>query len=126
MTVLDTVSTGGTRTGNKAAVCPADALEPNLGACVLLPDGRQVALFKVVDSDTGIDRIYALSNIDPYMDAAVMSRGLVGEHHGEPTVASPLLKQVFRLVDGASLEDDGVVLDVFAVEIRDGEVVIGY
>ncbi|ANI93372.1 nitrite reductase small subunit NirD [Dietzia timorensis] len=123
MTVIETT---GLRAGAEVAVCTADALEANLGECVLLPDGRQVALFKVFDPKMDIERVYAVSNIDPYMNAAVMSRGIVGEHDGVPTVASPLLKQVFRLDDGRSLDDDSLGLEVFRAEIRDGEVIIAY
>lgn len=123
MTVIDSL---GTRSGTELTVCPVDALEPNLGECVLLPDGRQVALFKGLDPRLGVERVYAVSNIDPYMNAAVMSRGIVGEHDGVPTVASPLLKQVFRLDDGRALDPDGPRLDVFAVEVRADEIVIAY
>ena len=123
MTVIDIP---GTRTGAEVAVCAVAALEPNLGECVLLPDGQQVALFKVLDPRMDLERVYAVSNVDPYMNAAVMSRGIVGEHEGAPTVASPLLKQVFRLEDGRALDDDGRGLEVFRAEIRDGEVIIAY
>ena len=123
MTVIETT---GTLAGAEVAVCTAHALEANLGECVLLPDGRQVALFKVLDPQMDIERVHAVSNMDPYMNAAVMSRGIVGEHEGVPTVASPLLKQVFRLDDGRSLDDDSLGLEVYRAEIRDGEVIIAY
>ena len=129
MTVIDTLDTAtltGVRAGEEIAVCSESSLEPNLGQCVLLPDGRQVALFKALDPQAGIERVYAVSNIDPFMNAAVMSRGIVGEHDGIPTVASPLLKQVFRLDDGRALEEDGVRLQVFRAEVRGGMVVVEF
>jgi nitrite reductase (NADH) small subunit len=69
--------------------------------------------------------IYALDNIDPYSGAAVMSRGLTGDRSGEPTVASPLLKQVFSLRTGAALDDDAVALPTFAVRVVSGVVRVG-
>jgi nitrite reductase (NADH) small subunit len=114
---------------NATSVCRLDDLEDNLGASVLLPDGNQVALFRISDdnADDTVDamnepRVYAISNIDPYMGAAVMSRGIVGEYEGRPTVASPLLKQRFSLNDGASLEDDSHALPTYDVDIvNDGD-----
>lgn len=94
-------------------VCRLDELEENLGVAVLLDDGTQIALFSVSST------VYAVSNIDPYMGAAVISRGIVGEYAGEPTVASPLLKQRFRLSDGHSLEDDHHVLATYPVTVHD-------
>lgn len=70
----------------------------------LLPDGR----------------LFAVGNIDPFGRAAVMSRGLVGDRGGEPTVASPLLKQAFSLVDGRCLDDDTVGLGSFETTVVDG------
>lgn len=107
------------------AVCAVRELEPNIGVCVLLPDERQVAVFNVPD-DAGTPRIYAVSNVDPYMNAAVLSRGLVGERDGIVTLASPLLKQLFSLADGHSLQDDGVVLETFAVSETRGTVYLHY
>lgn len=112
-----------TVTTHPVSICLFDELEDNLGAAVLLPDGTQVALFRISDkngpgTDTG-SSVYAVSNIDPYMGAAVMSRGIVGDHDGVPTVASPLLKQRFRLTDGVSLEDEDHTLQTFPVQVID-------
>ena len=97
------------------AACPFDQLVPGRGVAVLLPGDEQVALFRLTD-----DTLYAVGNIDPFGRAAVMSRGLVGDRAGEPTVASPLLKQVFSLVDGRCLSDESVVLPVYDVRIKAG------
>ncbi|MBY6365946.1 nitrite reductase small subunit NirD [Rhodococcoides corynebacterioides] len=94
-------------------------LVPGRGAAVLLPDRRQVAIFRLDD-----DSVYAVDNLDPFGRAAVMSRGLVGDRAGEPTVASPLLKQVFSLVDGRCLDEPEVRLDTYDVQVRDGLVVV--
>ncbi|MET7569994.1 nitrite reductase small subunit NirD [Streptomyces sp. NPDC005492] len=92
-------------------VCDLTQLIPGRGVAALLPDGRQVALFR--------DRsgtLYGIDNRDPFGGAAVLSRGLTGTHQGRPFVASPLLKQRFDLVSGECL-DDGAVR-VAAYEVR--------
>jgi nitrite reductase (NADH) small subunit len=94
-------------------------LTPGRGVAVLLPSGAQVALFR-----TGDEELFAVSNIDPFGRAAVMSRGLVGDRGGEPTVASPLLKQVFSLVDGRCLDDPDTTLAVHEVTVIDGVVAV--
>jgi nitrite reductase (NADH) small subunit len=97
------------------AACPADRLTPERGVAVLLPDGGQVALFRTHDG-----ALHAVGNIDPFSGAAVISRGIVGDRGGEPTVASPMLKQVFSLRTGACLDDPGVRLPRHPVRVRDG------
>lgn len=101
-------------------VFPAARLERDLGVAVLLPDRTQVAVFRVTGD--GGDTCYAVDNIDPFTGAGVISRGIVGEHDGEPTVASPLLKQVFRLRDGRCLSDDSGRLRTWQVGIVGDEV----
>ncbi|CAM5705649.1 nitrite reductase small subunit NirD [Streptomyces pharetrae] len=92
-------------------VCDLHVLLPGRGVAALLPDGRQVALFR--------DRrgnLYAIDNRDPFTGAAVLSRGLTGTHQGRPFVASPLLKQRFDLLSGQCLDDETV--RVTAYEVR--------
>lgn len=97
------------------AACRFDALTPGRGVAVLLSDGDQVALFLLADGT-----LAAVSNIDPFGRAAVMSRGITGDRRGEPTVASPLLKQVFSLRDGRCLDDESHALMVYDVRVIDG------
>ena len=99
--------------------CTLDTLIPGRGVAVLLRCGTQAALFLLDDG-----RLFAVGNIDPYGRAAVMSRGLVGDRGGEPTVASPLLKQVFSLVDGRCLDDVEVGLGSFEVSCVEGVVLV--
>ncbi|AEG44946.1 nitrite reductase small subunit NirD [Isoptericola variabilis] len=113
-------------------VCSLDALVPERGAAALLlaPDGTpvQVALFRLLD-----DEVRAVQQLDPYSGANVMSRGIVGTRAGEPTVASPVYKQVFALRDGRCLEAGGKTpvrghgahLATYPVEVRDGVVHVG-
>lgn len=91
--------------------CDLSALTPGRGVAALLPDGRQVALFR-----DRTDRLYAVDNRDPFTGAAVLSRGLTGTHQDRPFVASPLLKQRFDLISGECLDDEAV--RVAAYEVR--------
>ncbi|MFF5531531.1 nitrite reductase small subunit NirD [Streptomyces cinerochromogenes] len=92
-------------------VCDLSMLVPGRGVAALLPDGRQVAVFR-----DRTDRLYAIDNRDPFTGAAVLSRGLTGTHEGRPFVASPLLKQRFDLASGQCLDDEEV--RVTAYEVR--------
>ena len=100
-------------------VCSFDDLLPGRGACALVDD-FQVALFRLPD-----DSLYALSNYDPFSDAYVISRGLVGSKGETPKVASPVFKQNFDLRTGACLDDPNVALLTFAVRVVDGRVEVG-
>ncbi|MFF7351355.1 MULTISPECIES: nitrite reductase small subunit NirD [Streptomyces] len=90
--------------------CDLSALTPGRGVAALLPDGRQVALFR---DRTG--RLYAVDNRDPFTGAAVLSRGLTGTHQDRPFVASPLLKQRFDLISGQCLDDEAVRVTAYDV-----------
>ena len=100
-------------------VCAFDDLLPGRGACALVGD-LQVALFRLSD-----DALYALSNYDPFSEAYVMSRGLVGSKGDTPKVASPVYKQAFDLRTGVCLDDPSVVLATYAVRVLDGRVEVG-
>jgi nitrite reductase (NADH) small subunit len=96
------------------AVCPLDDIVPNSGVCALI-SGRQVAVFRVND-----DRVYALSNHDPFSKANVLSRGIVGDIKGELVVASPVYKQHFSLASGQCIEDEAVKVSSFAARVANG------
>ena len=101
--------------------CPYDRLLPNRGVGVLLPDGVQAALFRLDDVS-----LRAVGNIDPFSGAAVMSRGIVGDRGGRPTVQSPIKKQAFALDDGRCLDDPERSLPVYATRLTaDGDVQVG-
>jgi nitrite reductase (NADH) small subunit len=99
--------------------CRLDKLLPGRGVAALLPGGQQAALFLLPDGT-----LAAVGNVDPFGRAAVMSRGITGDRRGEPTVASPLLKQVFSLVNGRCLDDESHALPVYEVRVIDGFVEI--
>ena len=99
-------------------VCRSAALWPERGSVALLR-GQVIAVFRTRD-----DELYAVSNIDPCTGASVMSRGIIGDRGGEPTIASPLHKQVFSLRTGECMDEDAA-LPTFPVRARDGVVEIG-
>lgn len=104
-------------------VCLIDRLLPERGAAALLAAGGtpvQVALFRMSDGS-----IYAIGNVDPFSGAAVLSRGIVGDRGGVPTVASPIYKQAFSLVTGQCLDDPDVRVPVYPVRIADGWLQVG-
>ncbi|GHC80287.1 hypothetical protein GCM10007079_19130 [Nocardiopsis terrae] len=101
-------------------ICPQERLEPEIGLAALLPDGHQVALFSTRDH-----HLYALDNLDPHTGAAVLARGIVGDRDGEPTVASPMLKHVFSLRTGQSLDDPHTRLATWPVRVHDHNIQIG-
>ncbi|GAA4391541.1 nitrite reductase small subunit NirD [Actinomadura verrucosospora] len=106
------------RAGRPAArwfdICSYVGLTPERGACAMV-DGTQVAIFRTFDGG-----LYALSNLDPFSGAYVMSRGILGTRDEAPTVASPMYKQVFDLRTGACLDDPRVALPTFPVR-RSGD-----
>jgi nitrite reductase (NADH) small subunit len=104
-------------------VCPLDRLLPERGAAALLATGSetvQVALFRMPDG-----AVHAIGNVDPFSGAAVLSRGIVGDRDGVPTVASPVYKQVFNLVTGECLDDPSIRVPVFPVRVADGRLQVG-
>jgi nitrite reductase (NADH) small subunit len=100
--------------------CPVGTLVPGRGVAVLLPGQAQAAVFLLRNG-----MIYAIDNIDPYAGAAVLSRGLTGDRGGEPTVASPLLKQVFSIRTGTALDDPATSVRTYAVRVQGGVVRVG-
>ena len=96
-------------------ICQDEQLSSNLGICALV-GSHQVAVFRVKD------QVFALENFDPFSNANVMSRGLVGDLKGHLVVASPIYKQHFDLASGQCLEDDTVSLKVFPIRLHEGVV----
>jgi len=69
--------------------------------------------------------LYALSNLDPFSRAFVMSRGIVGSKGDIPKVASPMYKQNFDLRTGQCLDDPSVSVATFPVQVVEGRVLVG-
>lgn len=98
-------------------VCELTQILPATGVCALV-NGQQIAIFRPRDDA----QLYALSNIDPFAEASVLSRGLIAEHQHTLWVASPLKKQRFRLRDGLCMEDESRSVAHFPVRVNDGRV----
>ncbi|NHA69020.1 nitrite reductase small subunit NirD [Phycicoccus flavus] len=107
-------------------LCALDRLVPDLGVAALVGD-EQVAVFRLADGS-----VHAVGNLDPYSGAAVMSRGITGSRGEVPTIASPVYKQVFSLVDGQCLDAVGMDprpgrgpdLPVYGVRVDHGRVLL--
>ncbi|MDQ2879962.1 MAG: nitrite reductase small subunit NirD [Actinomycetota bacterium] len=97
-------------------VCRYDDLVPERGVAALI-DGVAVAVFRTHDG-----ALHVLSNMDPFSGASVLSRGIVGDREGRPTVASPIYKQAFELATGVCLDDPGVVVATYPVRVVNGVV----
>lgn len=114
-----TMSTGTTY----ETVCRLDQIDREGGVTALVR-GEAVAVFRTHD-----DRVFALSNYDPFGRASVLSRGIVGSRTvGEeevPFVASPLLKHPFDLRTGVCLDDPAVAVPTYEVRVEDGIVAVG-
>jgi nitrite reductase (NADH) small subunit len=96
--------------------CALADIPADFGVAVLLAE-RQIALVR--------ERVFAISNFDPFSDAFVIARGIVGDRAGRPKIASPIYKQSFDLETGACLDDPAVRLPTYLVRVRDGRVEVG-
>ena len=106
MTLVDPQTTEYTAPDGWVRVCALDDLEIERGRAALL-GWTQIALFLLRGPDGEGGRVHAVSNLDPYSRAHVISRGIVGTRQDIPTVASPMYKQVFDLRTGACLDTQG-------------------
>ena len=98
-------------------VCSEDDLQLDSGVCALV-ENKQVAIFYMPKEGA----VYAINNHDPFGNANVLSRGLIGDSNGIPMVASPLYKQHFNLLTGECLEDSSVSVEAYAIRIENGRV----
>lgn len=94
-------------------ICQLSDVLPQTGICALV-NKEHVAIFRPTEEK----QLYAISNIDPFAKASVLSRGLIAEHQGDLWVASPLKKQRFRLKDGVCLEDETYNVKSYDVRVH--------
>ena len=100
---------------NWVRICAESDLEENWGE-VALVDNHQYAIYKTKHA------IYARDHLDPHSQALVLARGIIGEKNGHSTITSPLYKEVYDLTNGECLSDSSYSLNVYPVEVRDGDV----
>ncbi|MBS3666527.1 nitrite reductase small subunit NirD [Vreelandella boliviensis] len=120
---MDTMASPDGRTWQK--VCTkADLVEfSGVAAWLETAEGpAQVAIFYLPGLREQGDELYALDHHDPFSNANVIARGIVGDLKGAAVVASPIYKQHFRLEDGQCLEDEDVKLRTWQVEFKGDEV----
>jgi len=116
MRVDTRMARGTVRHGSWVPVCRVDQLSVDVGVAALV-GGQQVALFRL-----DVEEIRAISNLDPYSRANVLSRGIVGSRGEAVFVASPMYKQSFDLRTGHCLDDPAVCVPTFDVRVFDGGV----
>ena len=97
-------------------VCSAARITPDRGVAARVGDDL-VAVFVLADGQA-----FAIDQRDPFSGALVLSRGLIGDADGAPTVASPVYKQRFDLRTGQCLEDGSVEVRTWPVRLHDGRV----
>ncbi len=102
-------------------VCAFDELEAGRGVCALV-GSHQIAVFRMPVTDA----LYAISNFDPFSDAYVLSRGIVGSRGEIPKVSSPVFKQSFDLRTGECLDDETVRIPTYAVCVVRGRVHVAH
>ena len=97
-------------------ICSTARIVPDRGVAALI-GGRAVAVFLL---STG--EVASIDAVDPVSGACVLSRGIVGDVDGVPTVASPMYKDRFDLRTGRCLDRADVAVRVHEAEVRDGQV----
>lgn len=95
-------------------ICPIESLIPGRGVAGVVGD-VQVAIFLLAPGE-----VCAVDQRDPFSGADVLSRGIVGDVDGEPTVASPVYKQRFALRSGQCLEDPTTSIRTWPVRVDAG------
>ena len=113
-------------------ICKLDDIIPEAGVCALVSTeagDKQVAIFRTKE-----DELFAIDNFDPFSNANVLSRGLIGgtvvtNEDGKETdvlyVASPIYKQRFNLATGQCLDDETVKLGSYEVSLDGDTVMVG-
>lgn len=104
---------------NWTDVCAVDDIIVGTGVAALV-HGHQVAVFR----PTADGPLYALSNFDPFSQAFVIARGILGDKAGVLKVASPIFKQNFALATGKCLDDPSVSLECYPVRVVAGRVTL--
>ncbi len=97
-------------------ICAVEDILPSTGVCALVAN-RHVAVFRV-----GVDRFFAIDNVDPKSGASVLARGLVGNIGDRVVVASPLYKNHFDLRTGECLEMPEQSVQAHGVRVDGGRI----
>jgi nitrite reductase (NADH) small subunit len=101
-------------------VCTTDSIPENEGGCVKIKD-KQIALFNF----TKTGEWFATDNQCPHKMQMILSRGMLGDHAGEPKIACPYHKKTFSLHTGECLSGEEYSIQTYPVKIEKEEVFIG-
>lgn len=101
-------------------ICALTDLIEGAGVAALIGD-VQIALFYVKKTE----QVFALSNYDPFSEANVLSRGIIGSIGDDLVVAAPIYKQHFNLATGQCIEDESISINSYSVQINNGRVLLG-
>lgn len=106
-------------------VCSVSDIPKNAGVAALISD-QQIALFCIGKAGAGNSgQVFAIANYDPFSEANVLARGIVGSIGDDIVVASPIYKQHFVLATGQCVEDETVSVTAYPVRIENERVLIG-
>ncbi|ORU93798.1 MAG: nitrite reductase small subunit [Cycloclasticus sp. symbiont of Bathymodiolus heckerae] len=101
-------------------ICALNDIPKNSGVAALVGD-QQIALFSIGKEA----QVFAIGNYDPFSNANVLARGIVGSIGDTIVVASPIYKQHFELATGQCVEDETVSVESYAIRIDNNRVFIG-
>jgi nitrite reductase (NADH) small subunit len=99
-------------------VCALDDIPPDSARAALIA-GEQIAIVR-----TRGGALAALCNFDPFSQAFVIARGMVGDRAGVAKIVSPMHKHSFALETGQCLDDPAVRLQTFAVRVVGGRILV--
>jgi len=100
--------------------CTVEDVPEDGGACVKFGD-QQIAIFNF----TSRGEWYATQNLCPHKMQMALSRGMIGDIHGEPKVACPFHKKNFSLDTGCNLNGEHYLIKTYPVKVADNVVFIG-
>ncbi|HIG79642.1 MAG TPA: nitrite reductase small subunit NirD [Cycloclasticus sp.] len=101
-------------------ICAISEIPKDAGVAALV-EGQQIALFSIAKTS----QVFAIANYDPFSEANVLARGIIGSIGEALVVASPIYKQHFDLTTGQCLEDETVAVESYPVRIDNDRVYIG-
>jgi nitrite reductase (NADH) large subunit len=91
---------------------------PHEGGAAIRYGKTQIAVFNFASRGEW----YATQNMCPHRREFVLSRGMIGDHHGKPKVACPVHKKVFSLETGECLGGEDYSVRIFPVKVEGDDV----
>lgn len=116
---MERVITTGTFTQKWFKACRTEDVPADGGSCVKYRH-EQIAIFYFARNNEW----YATQNQCPHKMQMVLSRGMTGDHCGEPKVACPFHKKTFSLKTGRNLSGDEYCIATYPVKVENGWVYI--